>query len=113
VALALLLALQAAAAAPSGAIALDFDLAKLRPAEDDPEFRRACRGRDPTEIVVCGRRPGPDYPIEEMERLFREKPVRAEWDIGGGAQARVFVDQVEMPGGQVSKRIMFGIRTPF
>jgi hypothetical protein len=111
-ALALLLALQAAAPAPSRPIALDFDLAKLRPAEDDPEFRRACRGRDPTEIVVCGRRPGGNYPIEEMERLFREKPVRAEWDIGG-AQARVFVDQVEMPGGQVSRRIMFGIRTPF
>ena len=31
----------------------------------------------------------------------------------GGAQARVFVDQVEMRGGQVSKRVMFGSRTAF
>jgi hypothetical protein len=59
------------------------------------------------------RRGGDDYPLEEMERRYREKPVRAEIGIGGGAKARVYVDQTELPQGQVSRRAMFGIKLPF
>jgi hypothetical protein len=111
-ALALLLAFQTAASVPL-AVPSDFDLAKVK-ASEDPDQRRACRGGDSAEILVCGRRrPGNDYPFEEMERLFREKPIRAEVGIGGGATARAYVDQVEMPQGQVSKRIMIGIKMPF
>jgi hypothetical protein len=106
-ALALWVALQAAGAAPAGAVPVDFDLAKVKPA--DP-----CASDSASEIVVCGRRRlQNDYPLAAMERLYREKPVRAEIGLGNGATGRVYLDQVEMPGGQISKRIMFGIKMPF
>ena len=107
-ALALWAALQAAAG-PAGTLPVDFDLAKVKPAEAP-----GCDSNTPSEIVVCGRRPlRNDYPLEEMERRYREKTVRAEVGLGGGAVGRAYVEQVEMPDHQMSRRIMFGIKMPF
>lgn len=112
-ALALLLALQAAAtAAPSGPAPIRFDLGKLRPAGPDPAPSR-CRPGDGNEIVVCGRRGQGAYPYEEMERLFAIKPVVAEKDIGGGATARAYVEGVEIAPGLKSNRALFGIKVGF
>ena len=107
--LALLLALQAAPQASAGPLpAIDFDLAKVKPA--DP-----CRtGGGGSEIVVCGRRPsGGDYDLEKWERLFRTAPLVAEKGIGPGAVAGLWVDSVAMPGGQVSKRALVGVKIKF
>ena len=106
--LALLLALQAAlptsAAAP---LPIDFDLARVKPA--DP-----CRtGGAGADIVVCGRRPGGTYDLEKWERIFKTGPLLAEKGIGPGAIARAWVESVEMPGGQVSKRAMVGVKVAF
>ena len=110
--MALLMALQAAGTpAPPAMSGIDFDLAKVRPSET---ARGRCVGRDPDEIVVCGRRPGgAAYPLEEMARLFEPKPIVAEASIGGGAIAKSYVESVEMPNGEISKRIMIGVKLPF
>lgn len=109
-ALTLLLALQAAGQPlSSDAGTAGFDLARMPPPAPD-----ACRGQNPSDIVVCGRRQAGDgYRLKEMPRTYEENPLRAETSIGGGAKARAFVDSVAMPDGQISKRIMFGIKVPF
>jgi len=112
---ALLMMLQAGAGA-SPPMPSQFDLAEL-PAAPRPDLSATLRCRadaaEDTEIVVCGRRAkGEDYPVDEQADYAR-KPIRAEKDIGGGATAGVYVDSVEMPGGQVSKRITIGIKMPF
>lgn len=117
-AVALMLALQAAAPAmPAGTPPIAFDLADVAAAADDataPGLRRACRGDEPDEIVVCGRRPGGgDYPLDEMARIFEPRPAVAETDIGGGARARAYVESYAMPDGTISKRVMVGVRVPF
>nr|WP_295372768.1 hypothetical protein [uncultured Sphingosinicella sp.] len=114
-ALALLLAFQAAAElAPPATVPVDFDLAKVRPADDDAERARACARDDSSEIVVCGRRRrGNDYPTEEMERRYREKPLVAEVGIAPNASVRAYGESVEMPGGQISKRAMVGVKLRF
>lgn len=106
--LALLLALQAAPPAPPEPLpSVDFDLAEVKPA--DP-----CRtGGAGSDIVVCGRRPGGTYDYEKWERVFRTGPLLAEKRIGPGAVARAYVESVEMPGGQISKRAMVGIKVGF
>jgi hypothetical protein len=105
--LALLLALQAAPAASSEPLPIDFDLARVKPA--DP-----CRtGGAGSDIVVCGRRPGAVFDFEKWERLFKAGPLLAEKGIGPGAVARAYVESVEMPGGQVSKRAMVGVKVKF
>jgi hypothetical protein len=106
--LSLLLALQAAPAPPPAApLPVDFDLAQVRPGDD-------CRREGGAEIIVCGRRPGRgDYDFEKWEKVFAEKPIVAELGIGGGAVARAYAESVDMPQGQVSKRIMVGIKLPF
>lgn len=95
-----------ATAAPLPAI--DFDLARVKPAAP-------CRtgGGLGSDIVVCGRRPGGAYDFEKWERVFRTGPLLAEKAIGQGAVARAYVESVEMPGGQVSKRAMVGVRVKF
>lgn len=101
--LALLLALQAA----PQPLPLDFDLARVKPANP-------CEtGGAGSDIVVCGRRPKADYDYEKWEREFRTVPLVAETSIGGGAKARVYVESVEMPGGQISKRAMVGVKLGF
>jgi hypothetical protein len=106
--LALLLALQAAPQAPAAPpLPIDFDLATMKPG--DP-----CRtgGGGGSDIVVCGRRPG-SYDYEKWERVFKTDPLVAEIGIGDGAVARAYVESVAMPGGQISKRAMVGIRVKF
>jgi hypothetical protein len=107
------MAVQASAAPGAVPVApVEFDLGAVRPVETDTGLLRRCRGT-PDEIVVCGRRRGGDYPMEEMARRYRQEPLKAEAGIGGGATARAYVEQVELSPGQVSKRAMFGIKLPF
>jgi hypothetical protein len=104
--LALLLALQAAPPESAAPLPIDFDLAKVKPG--DP-----CRtGGGGSEIVVCGRRSG-SYDYEKWERMFKTDPLVAEIGIGPGAVARAWVESVPMPGGQISKRAMVGVRLKF
>ncbi|HEX8533977.1 MAG TPA: hypothetical protein VF662_07395 [Allosphingosinicella sp.] len=113
--LALLMALQSAALAPPPPPALvsDFDLATFRPSGDAADGR-GCVGRDPSEIVVCGRRRrGGAYPFAEMERKFAVGPIVAEAGIGGGATGRAYVEGVEIGPGMRSNRLMVGIKLPF
>jgi len=106
--LALLLALQATPQATSEPLMIDFDLARVKPAD-------ACRtgGGGGSDIVVCGRRPRGDYDLEKWERVFRTAPLLAEKSIAPGAVARAYVESVAMPGGQISKRAMVGIKMGF
>lgn len=106
--LALLLALQAAPQAPAEPLRIDFDLAQVKPA--DPCATGVGGGSD---IVVCGRRPGGAFDFEKWERVFRTAPLLAERSIGPGAVARAYVESVAMPGGQVSKRAMVGVKIGF
>jgi hypothetical protein len=106
--LALLLALQSAPQTPpAGPLAIDFDLARVKPAD------RCATGAAGSDIVVCGRRPRGGYDLEKWERVFRTDPLTAEKSIGPGATAGVYVDSVAMPGGQVSKRALVGIKLGF
>lgn len=107
--LALLLALQAAPpASPEPLPSIDFDLARVKPA--DPCRTGAGGGSD---IVVCGRRLGGDFDYEKWERVFRTAPLVAETPIGPGAVAGIWVESVAMPGGQVSKRVLVGVKVKF
>ena len=106
------LLLLAAAAAPPAAPAprvadIDFDLADM--AADVGRCGQQASG----EIVVCGRRSGGDYPMEEWERVFAARPLLAETEIAPGVTGRAFVQSVQFPNGEVSKRIMVGIKLPF
>jgi hypothetical protein len=111
---ALLMMLQAGASSP---IPSDFDLATL-PLERRPDLSATLRCRpeapgEDEEIVVCARRPkNQDYPVDP-DADYAQRPIRAEKALGGGATAGVYVDSVEMPGGQVSKRLTVGIKVPF
>ena len=115
--LVLILALQAAAPAspPAPLVApIDFDLARYRSGEPG----LALPGRDcaagGAAIVVCGRRrSGGAYPLEEMERLFAQGTLVAETGLVGAMRGRAYVESVEFPSGQVSNRVMVGIKLPF
>lgn len=91
--LALLLALQSAAPAQAEPLRIDFDLARVKPA--DP---CATGGGGGSDIVVCGRRPGAAFEFEKWERVFGTAPLLAERTIGPGAVARAYVESVAMPG---------------
>lgn len=108
----LLIAFQAAASsAPAGPLPVEFDLKTHKPAPD-PEGAAACAQQNASDIVVCGRR-GQGYRVPELDGRYDEKPLRAEIGIGGGATLRGYVESVEFPNGQVSKRAMIGIKTKF
>jgi hypothetical protein len=105
--LALLLALQAAPQAPAGVLAIEFDLARAKPS--DP----CATGAGGSDIVVCGRRPRGVFDMEKWERVFRTAPLVAERSIGPGRTIGAYVDSVPMPGGQVSKRALVGVKIGF
>ena len=105
--LALLLALQTAPQPPALPPALEFDLAKVKPSDPCESGGRG------SEIVVCGRRPRGDYDMEKWARIFRTDPLVAEKGIGPGSTIGAYVDSVPMPGGQVSKRALVGIKVKF
>ena len=110
-ALFLVLALQAAAPTLP---AVDFDLARLRHSNRDANSSRGPSRSEGAEIIVIGRRPPPNaYRLPELPEIWGERPVRAERSLGGGAVAGIYVDSVEFPGGQISQRILFGIKVPF
>lgn len=115
-ALALVLALQAALGAPAAAspiVAIDFDLARVR-SDERWTPGGACRRGDPSTIVVCARRShGGDYPMEAMERLYGVRPLLAEKQLGPGTVGRIYGEQVPMGRGAVSNRILIGVRTSF
>jgi hypothetical protein len=111
--LALMLALQASAPAPApvpahvGIIPVDFDLKEWVP-------RDPCEpGNESSDIVVCGRRNADQYRLTPLPGGYGPEPVAAEMGLGGGTTGVVYVESVGMPQGQVSKRIMFGIKTRF
>ena len=106
---ALLFALQTAAVSvPSAVAPIDFDLARHRPAA------RGCARGSPSEIIVCGQRGGgASVSVEELDRRYGPKKIRAERALRGGGTARAFTESVPMPRGDLSKRVMVGIKVPF
>ena len=111
--LALLIFLQAAAPPAAGPLAIDFDLARYRPAQ---EVARGCAGGPggAEEVVVCGRRrQGGDYPMAQWARVFATRPLTAETGIGGNTRAGVVVDSVTLDRGAVSNRVMVRLTWPF
>ena len=115
----LLLALQAAAAAPPlpAIQPVDFDLARVRRFEVGDAATQVplnCRTAEDSEIVVCGRRPsGGAYPIEEMARLFAVEPLVAEARLFGDVTGGVGIESSTLDRGAVSNRIMVRLRLPF
>ncbi len=114
--LALMLVLQAAVPPPAPApAAIDFDLARYRPA--DARFAitaRPCLSSDPATIVVCGRRPsGGAYPFEEMARIFAARPLVAETRLSGNVIGDVHGESVTLDRSAVSHRAMVRIRLGF
>ena len=101
-----LLALQAVAPVP---VPGGFDLRDV-PRADAID---GCARDEAGAIVVCGRRPGPGYPMEEMDRLYARRPLVAETGLGGGVTGRVYLDAAPMARGEVSRRVMVGVRIPF
>ena len=97
-----------APAASAKVEAIDFDLARVKPS--DPAD--ACDGRSQgSDIVICGRRKPPALPLDAMANIYEPKPLRAQLGLGGGATADV--EQVGLPNGAVSKRLMVRIKMPF
>lgn len=110
--LAWLIALQTPSPAAPDLIVSDFDLAKRK----SVPTKGACGDGDGSEIVVCGRRiggGGGNYPMEEMERRYRKKPLVAEVGIGPNATVRAYTESAEMQQGLISKRAMVGVKLKF
>lgn len=107
----LLIALQSAPAPappPAEPHRVDFDLRTYKPSRDCGDTAGA------DTILVCGRRPGGGaYPLERMAKIFEPGPMDAETGLFGTVRGRAYVEEVPMPGGQVSKRVMIGIKLPF
>lgn len=114
-----LVALQAAAATLSDPEAESFDLKDFdRPAAPRlgaPVIDR-CAEVDPDEIIVCGSRGGSkQYRIQPLPPGYSSESglPKAEMGLGGQSTGKVYVESVQMPDGNVSKRIMIGIGTKF
>jgi hypothetical protein len=111
--LALIPILLLAAFEPAAIVPSDFELKAPPPSSRVvPEDcrRTAAAG----EIVVCGRNPD-QYRVREIK-----PPKGIEVDEGGviglnvgGSRVEPLLEQVEMPGGQISKRIMVTVKVPF
>lgn len=115
-ALVLLMIAQVAAASPPPAAAparIDFDLAKAPRGELAMGLSRCPKGEEEGDIVVCARISGEGYDYEGAERRYRQGPMDAETGLFGTVRGRVYVESVGMPNGDVSKRVMVGIKLPF
>jgi len=110
--LTMILALQAATAAPPALPAIDFDLARL-PRLDFSLGGPRCDRADPNAIVICGRRGGAAYPLEEMARRFEPGRIVAETRLFGNVMGDAHVEAVPMDRGAVSNRVMLRMRLPF
>lgn len=94
---------------PSYSIAVPLDLNPLT-------LRRRC-GTEGDEILVCGRRgespyrtpPLPPAPLDPE----RETHIPFGFDIGQGMRLGPTIDQVTLPGGFISRRVMMTLRTRF
>ena len=89
-------------------------LAEFSPARATGADR--CAAAAVADILVCGPRRGDGggYPMAYWARIYGpEPPIRAEMGLGGGAQGRIYTEAVAMPRGEVSHRVMVGIRWPF
>lgn len=94
--------------APAPIIPSTFDLRRVTPAAGQP-----CRGRS-NEIVVCGRTdPSRDRVPALDDTKFAAKPIRAEIGLIGAAKGVVRTEQQEIAPGQVSQRVLVGVKLPF
>jgi hypothetical protein len=109
--LSLMLALQAAAAPAPPVLEIDFDLARYSRIELGLGGS-ACR-RDESEIVVCARRGGGAYPLEEMARIFAPGRLVAATRVAGNLTGDVRLESAPMDRGAVSNRVLVGLRLPF
>ena len=105
--------LLAAAADPAAVEPTDWRL-KARPAPELITPGRCREGGARGDIVVCGRRPKEFLPgtPEGAEEFESDGPGRIVRDIGIGTLSPE-LEQVEMPDGQISKRILVRFRMPF
>ena len=112
--LAMMMLLQAAASPPP-LQAIDFDLGRYRPADEDMlSGRRTCDRSDPSAIVVCARRQGGAYPLEEMARLFEPGRLIAETRLAPGVMGDVHVEAGPASDrGVTPQRVMVRARIPF
>lgn len=112
--LTLILALQAATAPPPPPAlpAIDFDLARLPRLHFSLGGGR-CDRADPSAIVVCARRGGGAYPLDEMARRFEPGRIVAETRLFGNVMGDAHVEAVPMDRGAVSNRAMLRMRLPF
>lgn len=109
----LFLAMQAAVATPEAPVAVlqsEFDLASLARA---PAFNLPCAASGADVIVVCARRRGGAYPMDQWERVFAVAPLVAETRLAGNASVRAYTESVAIGMGQTSNRAMIGVRLPF
>ncbi|MEA3008810.1 MAG: hypothetical protein QOJ91_502 [Sphingomonadales bacterium] len=102
-----------AAAEPAAILPSDFELkAPADPLRILPEDCR--RSAAAGEIVVCGRNPD-QYRAKELKPpkgIEVHEPGVVGLDIGG-ARIEPLLQEVEMPQGQISKRIMITVKVPF
>ncbi len=85
-----------------------FDLRRITPAP-----AKACTG-SADEIVVCARHDvGRDRVHALDDARFTERPVRAEVGLAGSLSGAVRVDSQVIGAGQVSQRVLVGIKMPF
>jgi len=112
--LVLAMLIQTAAPAPPGPpiAAIDFDLARYRPA-GDWTLGPACDRVDPSAITVCGRRSRAAYPLEQMALIFEPRPLRAETGLAGNLRGDIHGESVALDRGAVSNRVMLRIGLPF
>ena len=80
------------------------------------ETRARCRRTGDEEILVCGRRDQERFRLRGLPSprgMDLTRPSPFEWDLGGGAQAGLDVDQVVRSDGWVDYRLLLTFRIPF
>jgi hypothetical protein len=108
----LLLLLQASAPVAPIKGAEDFDLRKVH---SKSAGESGCGTGAGDEIVICGARgDGERYRYKDLTGAGPEPLIpRAEVDLGHGATVDLHVEQVGLPDGTVSKRVMATLKMKF